>query len=240
MWLLGHVHAPRLVAHDGRPAVLYPGSPQPMDPGETGARGAWVVELAAGAPVAPRLVPLASVRYESLDVDVGAAADVDAARDLTIARVREAAAAMAAGAHRLRHLSLRLRLVGRTPLHRRLEREGRALAADLELPVDGVVVHVERVEVATRPARDLERLADGSDAASLLARLLRDLDAGAGVDAELLRAIELVPAALHAARPYRSLPWRDDELGPDALRDALAQQAGLLLDELLAQKEGAA
>ena len=48
-WLLGHIHAHDLVAETNRPWVLYPGSPQALDPGETGAHGPWVVEVTGGA-----------------------------------------------------------------------------------------------------------------------------------------------------------------------------------------------
>ena len=242
MWLLGHVHVPSLRAGAGVAPVLYPGSPQPLDPGEPGAHGAWLVELAPGAPLAPRPVPVASVRYESLAVDVGAATDLEELRRLAVDGVRTAADALSADGGALRHLSLRLRLTGRCALHRELAREGAMMAAELALEVNGVGVSVERVEVATRPDRDLAALAAGGDAVSYIARLLVALERGEerAHYGELLRAVGAIPGTLQAAKPYRTLPSDEEELGPAALRVQLAREADLLLDELLAQKAAVA
>jgi len=35
LWLLGHIHVPRLVTAPAAPPILYPGSPHALDPGET-------------------------------------------------------------------------------------------------------------------------------------------------------------------------------------------------------------
>ena len=69
-WLLGHLHAPRL--HEGSPWVLMPGSPQPLDPSETGAHHAWITELQNGALTPPRPAATASLRYETLEIPLRA------------------------------------------------------------------------------------------------------------------------------------------------------------------------
>jgi DNA repair exonuclease SbcCD nuclease subunit len=239
MWLLGHVHGHALHALPGGPPVLYPGSPQPMDPGEAGVHGAWLVDLSPGQPVHPHRVPVASVRYESLDIDVDGVPDVSAARERIMLAIQAGAAELASVGGALRHLSLRLRLVGRCAVHRELEAEARSMVEDLALAVGGVQVHIERVTCEARPSRDLESLAAGADAVSLLANLVRRLDGEGdpGLAPELVRALEAIPSTLQAAKPYRNLAWTEDELGPGARRALLARQANLLLDELLTQKE---
>lgn len=241
MWLLGHVHAPALRKVAGKPVVLYPGSPQPMDPGETGLHGAWLVDLAPGRPTVVRQIPLATVRYGLCEIDIGAATDLPAARAIIVERVRDAATAMVEGTG-IRHVSLRLRLTGRSALHRELDREATLLAADLAPEIPGAAVHVERVEVAARPARDLDALAAGTDGIAIVAQVLRHLERGEreALPEELRRAIGAIPATLGAARPYRSLAVPDTERPTETLDAALARQAGLLLDELLAQKGAAA
>lgn len=42
-WLLGHIHAPD-EHREGGQLQLYPGSLQPLDPGEPGVHGAWLIE----------------------------------------------------------------------------------------------------------------------------------------------------------------------------------------------------
>lgn len=67
-WLLGHIHAPRLF--DGPPWVLYPGSPQALDPGETGAHGPWILEVSGGTLGVPVQHPLSSVWYGQCSIDL--------------------------------------------------------------------------------------------------------------------------------------------------------------------------
>ena len=45
LWLLGHVHKPDYDKAVGGPPVLYPGSPQALDPGEGGPHGPWLIEI---------------------------------------------------------------------------------------------------------------------------------------------------------------------------------------------------
>lgn len=242
MWLLGHVHAAALHEADGQAPVLYPGSPQPMDPGETGVHGAWLVDLRTGIAPAPRLLPLATVRYDALDVDLAGAATVDEARLLVLERLRDAAERMAReGEGALRHLSFRVRLTGRSSLRRELEADGEIMT-DLDIEVDRVAAHVERVVVATRPAMDLDGLSKGSDALALLARLVRDADGALGDAAQedLLKALQAVPTRLRTAKPYRSLKDDDGAFDSAALRALLVEQAGELLDTLHAQQEATA
>jgi len=242
-WLLGHVHAPRL-DDAGAPPILYPGSPQAMDPGEPGVHGVWILELGRGRAVRLRQVPLSTVRYDSLELDVDGVADAGEFDRRVTAAVREHLARVAESAGPLRYLSLRLRITGRTPLHRSLESRVALLQQDLELENGEVTAVVERVEPETRPARDLEELARGADPVGVLARLLLSLDRdghaeGAAQEdvAELLREAARVVNAVFEAKPYLSLPREDVDTAAVAAR-VLARQASLLLDELLARKEG--
>lgn len=76
-WLLGHIHKPRLSQADGMANILYPGSPQAMDFGETGAHGVWLLDTDA-----PGLMPvqwqISTVRYEdSLRLDLSESDQID-------------------------------------------------------------------------------------------------------------------------------------------------------------------
>lgn len=65
-WALGHIHIPQELSHD--PPVVYSGCLQGRNPGETGPKGAYVVDLTD--PLAPEMSfrPLAPVRWETLEV----------------------------------------------------------------------------------------------------------------------------------------------------------------------------
>ena len=76
--MLGHLHQPRRIDLAGGRWALYPGSLQPRDWTEEGEHGAWVVEVEEGRLSHPRSVPLATVRWETLEIDLTGAADDDA------------------------------------------------------------------------------------------------------------------------------------------------------------------
>jgi DNA repair protein SbcD/Mre11 len=239
LWLLGHVHAPRLREEPGSALVLYPGSPQAVDPGETGAHGVWIAEIGPARSVACRMIPLSSVRYETVEVEVdGVETDVELDRRV-VGAIRSLLERTAAASGPLRHLRCRVVLRGRTPLHRRAEERLRAVCGDLELPLGDVTASVEQVEVLTRPAHDLGEVARGNGAPAEVARLIRALTAGdAGPDVEpLLREAERLVGEVRRARPY--LVLADGDRSPAEIVAGLQREAAVLLDELLAQKEGA-
>jgi DNA repair exonuclease SbcCD nuclease subunit len=182
-WLLGHIHRPTQTRSPGGNLILYPGSPQPLDPGEQGAHGPWLVEVEPGRPAAARQVPLASVRYLELELDLSGIEDAAAFEQLMLERIRgrmvELARESKDSADALRppeYLSFRLRLVGRTRVHRELERISDLIIADLKPSVAGISARIDKVELATRPDVDLREIARGSDPPALLARLLIALD----------------------------------------------------------------
>lgn len=240
LWLLGHIHAPKLHHARNGPPVLYPGSPQPMDPGEPGVHGAWLVELRPLAPAEPRQIPLASVRYAGLKVDVAGVENADDLKVRVNERLRSGITALVdESGVRLRYLSLRLQVVGATTLHRRIERELRNLPADFEWQGGEASAYVELVTASTRPVRDLDALARGDDAVALLARLASDLSSGAHDDgaATLLEGTRGVAATLLDSRQYRPIDDLREPLDDAAVRAVTEQQAIALLDELLSQRE---
>ncbi len=66
-WALGHIHARQTVGDD--PPVVYPGNLQGRQFGETGAKGAMVVEIEPAAPPVARFEALAPIRWERLSLD---------------------------------------------------------------------------------------------------------------------------------------------------------------------------
>jgi DNA repair exonuclease SbcCD nuclease subunit len=239
-WLLGHVHAPRLHEEPGAAPLLYPGSPQALDPGETGVHGAWLLELAQDRPPVARHLPLSTVRYDSVEVDVTGVAEWDELDRRVAEGVRAHVQRVAeAGCGPLRHLSARVRVTGRTPLHRFVEARLRERLPELDPEHGAVRGHVERVEAATRPAVELDELARGGDAPGVLARFVLALE-GDRLDAgqeRLLNDLAARSAEVRRARPYQ--PLADGQLAPEALRGLARRQALLLIDALLAQKEAA-
>jgi DNA repair protein SbcD/Mre11 len=116
-WALGHIHQPGVVLAD--PPALYSGIPQGRDPGELGERGCWLVDVDASGRVTRRFVATDHVRWSPLSVDIGEL-ETDAALRAACRGAIDAAIAGADG----RSLIVRLRLVGRGPMHATLRRIG--------------------------------------------------------------------------------------------------------------------
>lgn len=250
-WILGHVHKPELVELSGGRWALYPGSPQPLDPTEEGAHGAWLLEIEDGVLSRPVQVPLATLCWQTLEVDLAGAEDAEAAESRIAQGVRQAAGALAAsGPGAPEWLLLRAVLIGRTGAFHDLPALARRLEEDdpLELPAGDGRARLVEVRVATRPAADLPSLARTTGPPALLAEILLALGAGesaaseaaggseqAGAVAELRARAETRLAEVHAGRPYADLG--DEPPGPEAAAGYLADAARILLDALLSQKE---
>jgi hypothetical protein len=187
-WMLGHIHAPRREEPAGRPFLTYPGSPQALDPGERGVHGAVRLDIVDGRCGPLRVLPLSTVRYEELEVDVTGAETIEDVHGRVIEATGTAATAAAReGGDALAAMSLRLRLTGRTPVAGRLGPDLGVQLSELDRSVAGVRVTIDRTVHAVRPVIDLAEYVDAPTPPGRLARLLVDLDRvpgpGAGAEA---------------------------------------------------------
>lgn len=260
LWVLGHIHSGRWIEKPGCPPVLYAGSPQPLDPAETGEHSVALVTLDGSSCIGIERCLLATVRYDTVSVDVTGADDGEMLEEGILGALRAHADGLDAAAGSLRHLCCRVRLEGSTPLHGTLEDRLGGLLDDLHRPVGRLEVHVEKVDCDTRPALVLEDLARSLDAPGVLARLLLSLEGRAeypGADALVKECIERLQR-VYRARPYQLLrsrsssgvlsgnPREEGEAArletptADLARQLLRRQGLLLLDALLAQKGPAA
>lgn len=185
-WLLGHIHVPTLYAESKW--ILYPGSPQAMDPGETGVHGPWLLDVDHGRLGQPRQIGLSSVRYEQPVIDVSAWDDPE--RDV-VASLRLATGDLlkqGAGDVELNPevLCLRPVFVGRTKLRAELTTRLQSLGeGHLRFEESGVQVMVDRWTDRALPEIDLQAWLDTHTVPGALARLIEtELPEG------LVRAVE--------------------------------------------------
>ena len=179
-WLLGHIHAPQLQQDSGCPWILYPGSPQALDPGEPGMHGVWLAEVSPNSVQvqAPTQLPLSSIRYESITIDVKGVSDET---DLRV-RLREELRSRAdvcrteSGTF-LKALVADLFVEGMTPVADKVECILRELQEAQELDTSVAVEIRKSFSRATRPL-EIAALAQGKSLPSVLARLIRDLESG--------------------------------------------------------------
>ena len=239
-WLIGHVHAPRRFL-DARPIVLNPGSPQALDPGETGPHGAWLMDLSPGVAPSPEGIPLSRVRYDVVKADLTGVSDPNAIGET----VNEALDAYVKGDLKavgpLRHALVRLLLTGRTSLHGDLESHISSIL-DIEKPAGDATVRIEKVVQATHPEIVLQDLASARNPAGRLAAMLLDLQSDSPSDPArglLLQAQEKV-ASVNRASAYAGIPDRPEfnpADPPGYARDLVVNQGLLLLEQMLMQKE---
>lgn len=241
-WALGHIHQPGILTTDGTVAV-YCGNPQGRDPGEMGARGAWLVSVDAGGHATPTFHACDVVRWSIADLSIDAVADDEAL--LAAVRTSLTDAADAADG---RSLLLRLRLTGRGPMHAALRRPGyvddlRRLAND-ELGRRPPFAWLESIVDASRPAIDLAaRRAVPDFAGDFLRTVESARRADRGTDPE---AHETWRAILHDAlrplfdewprgRRYLAAARPTDE---ELFGTVLDEAEGIGIDLLLATEEG--
>lgn len=241
-WLLGHIHAPMVDEPDGRPFILYPGSPQSLDPGETGMHGAVVIEFEHGRCLGVRQVPLSTVRFDRLDVDVSGVEDLT---DLT-SRVRDevetfADRAAREGDDRLRHLVLRLTLRGQTPIAGELATEAERIREDFGVEASGVRCSVDGVVLRVLPSIDLDALSRASTPPGMLASVLLELRQDGPLDQLSERVRALVESVHRAVVSQRKAPVFSNvastEPLEDEIRELACEQAEALLIKLLQEQE---
>jgi DNA repair exonuclease SbcCD nuclease subunit len=235
-WLLGHIHASN--AHwEGDQLQLYPGSLQPLDPGEQGTHGCWEITVDATGSVDARDLPLATLRYDRTSIDVSGLGETEV-ESTVLEEVQSALRDAKETCPEVRHVANRLIFEGRTQIHQAIELQALDMVDQLQTEVDGAVATVEGYEMRTRPDYDLQALASGNDPMGVLAQLLIDLendDANSdGVEA-LLRSANKNVDTIHQSSRYEPLR-RDSETRGAPTRDnigLLVRREGYrLLDEL--------
>jgi DNA repair exonuclease SbcCD nuclease subunit len=177
-WALGHVHSHEILSR--APWVVFPGNLQGRHARETGPKGVVLIEVQEQSIRDVSFRAVDALRWARLEVELG---DAHSGHDaVELARsVLDDAVANADG----RPLAVRLRLHGASAAHaalvddpERWESGLRSMATDIA--ADGV--WLEKIEWASWPLADAERLAQRDDAVGQVARTLRELQ---GDDADL-------------------------------------------------------
>src|SRR5690606_15308893 len=109
-WALGHIHT-RAVIHEA-PYIVYPGNTQGRNIKETGSCGCYLVDVNEDKAVRLSFHETASVRWESIDVDIAEANSLTDVKS-AIFSTTESTRSMADGLP----VVVRLYLKGRTAMH---------------------------------------------------------------------------------------------------------------------------
>ncbi len=238
IWVLGHQHKPRHEQLAGRAQVLYPGSPQAMDPGETGPHGPWILQLEGKDHVTARPLPLSSVRYDTCKVNAEGCADIDELINALLHTARDFNDTLQTLPAPPRLALLRFIIEGQTVLSQQLH-----TLTELEevcsQPLCGhdTDVYVEKLLDMTRPVFDLEQLAGKKDPVGIVAGLLLNLEAGTP-DPEtetLIKECLNRAQAVHQSRSYSDIR-RDPLLDRNDAIELLREQGLRLVTKLREQE----
>ena len=221
-WALGHIHKQEILAE--HPWVVYAGSPQGLNPKETGSHGCFVVEVSRGGATTLEHVETAPIAWAQTDVDVSDAADLDDVRGLLLKACETIRAESG------RHTVARIALTGRSAAHTDLRRPG--VAAELfddiraEAAVDTPWVWIDRLVDRTSSIIDLDELRGGPDFAAELVRVADEL-ASDPVELEAVLAAIKAPLATTLSG-YRAQTTPGDVLdrARDAALDLLLSKGG--------------
>jgi DNA repair exonuclease SbcCD nuclease subunit len=231
-WLLGHIHGHSLRNPVGYPPVLYPGSPVPLDPGETGEHGVWLLDIEREQAPQFTFRPIARHRYHPIDIDLTGITQPRDAGERVADEIRRAHDATLGEPQRqtLEYMLFRVSLIGTIPVGIDLDHEMDLVQRDVRLPR----ATIETIRNQTRPQVDLLALAGEKTPPGALARMilaLRESPASVPLLADAQREV----AKVRGQSPFGDLQDLD-MLSPG---DALEAASWRLLETLLAQRVGA-
>jgi hypothetical protein len=212
-----------------------------VDPGDPGPHGAWLITLEPGREAAAEFLPLAPLRWEQIDLPLAGVADESAFRSAVTraiqARHEEIRSELAAAATRA--VGCRLRLAGRTAIHRQLPQLVDAVREEFRPAFDGVDYFIEEVLNDSQPDISLEDLARSSDPAGLLAGRLLVLETRQPAEAydAMIRQAGPAIAEQRDQPQFASLPDGGQAGCAEHVRGLLLRAGMAVLEGLLAQKE---
>ena len=245
-WLLGHIHAPN--AHrEGGQLQLYPGSLQPLDPGETGPHGAHLVEVTPTGKINTEQLPLASLRYAEVTVDISGCETPSSIDTKTLKALQSDLEQHVTETPNLDHVVYRLTYEGRTRLHQTLDTQTQAMIDDVAPSFEHATASLDTVDFDTQPDHDLAALAESNDPPGVIAQRIRALQNGDPHDEDtqrLLREAARASDTIYNTSGYtvlqRDSATSNKHPSEDTLRNMLIQQGLRLLDQLIAQRSSSA
>ena len=242
IWVLGHQHKPRHEQRAGRPQVLYPGSPQAMDPGEGGPHGPWILQLEGKNTVTAKQLPLSTVRYDTCRVNAEDCAEAEQLRALLFQKAEDFETDLQTLQKPPRLALLRFIIEGRSAfssqLHSLPELEPGSGIYSQPLLRREIAVYAEKIKDETQPVFDLEELAEKKDPVGIVAALLLELETGAP-DSETKALIERSLKAtqdVDQSSSYVRIRGEGPQIDREAATAILRAQGLLLLTELRKQE----
>ncbi len=239
-WLLGHIHAPMCDNRGDDPVILYPGSPQALDPGESGEHGVVLASIDSGVLSSIDRIAVSSVRYDTIEIDLtGVEYESGYTKRVLDAIHSHASAVLETDNGMLRHLSLRLHLIGRTSLATMIRNDAPKMIEIDHEPYKGLEYSIDTVRLNVLPEIDLHEYARSNSPPGMLSRLLLEIQESVPVDkmeASSRRLIAEARARIEQQRNlsvYRPASSKAGEVSESEVMQVVRDQAESILMHLL-------
>lgn len=224
-WALGHIHKAQ-VLHDEVPGIAYPGIPQGRDFGESGQGGCFLVELEEAHTLNITFKPLSGIRFETFSVDVSGEDKLQGLSE----RIHYAVRQIEQTADDCSFI-LRVRLTGRTRLHKQLNKPGETESFiqyfNEEQLHRNTFCRIDKMIVNTQPDNiDLEQIKQSH---SFPAALLKAFDAYYDEPERLMALISQFEDEFSQPKIKRELSG----LSQEELYEVLEKARWMVLDRIL-------
>jgi DNA repair exonuclease SbcCD nuclease subunit len=227
-WALGHVHNGEILCTD--PYVVYPGNIQGRNGREQGEKSCELVTVSETGTISVEKVFTSVVPWIEAEIDASGCQSADDVYE--ILRVRFGTLHSES---KERVTALRLRIVGATNAHAELNRDAEQVrneAISIGNECGNGLIWIERVQVATQPRWDRDRLLKRDDPIGEVARIvaaLRQDVASVATWGSIMELQNKLPAELaEGAEPIK--------LDTATLSTAIEEAEGLLLARLLSSE----
>ncbi|MCK8823573.1 metallophosphoesterase family protein [Fuchsiella alkaliacetigena] len=242
-WVLGHVHQPALDEHSAG-IILNPGSPQPLNPNERKCHSIWTVTIKDPGDFEASRLPIANLKYASLEIDAAQLAEVKQLPGLIFSNLEAQLRREYSFDWSPELILLEVILSGCSDLHLEIDQQRESLIQQLEGRVAGSRILIEQLKNQTHPPVELTDLAGANSSVSLLADYLLKLERGeqAELPKELVQRIYNKLNEAYNSNAYTPLK-KKNRIKPPSKEDVfklISQQGRRLLAVLLAQKEAGA
>ena len=227
-WALGHVHNAQILCTD--PYIVYPGNIQGRNGKEQGEKSCEIVTVSEAGTISIEKLPTSVVPWVEAEIDASGCQTADDVYE----KIRTRFAALFSESKE-RVTAVRLRIVGVTDAHSGLNRDAEQVrneAISIANECGNGLFWVERVQLATQPRWEHDKLIKRDDPIGEVVRILaalREDAASVGNWGSMLELQKKLPIELaDGPEPIK--------LDLDTLRTAIEEAEGLLLARLLASE----
>jgi len=223
-WALGHIHKHQVI-QSAHPALVYPGNPQGRDFGETGIRGCYLVEIEAGGKPVLEFLPTQQVRFEEQEVDLTGMNKISNLPE----KIMKAGMSID-NYDENTGLILRIKLTGKTSLHKILNQPGRTEELTNSMNENALIqtgfVWIDRILTKTIPEKSLEELKKAGDFPAEILKISELYEKDSKKLSELINQI-------YSELPAQIRQFIPSGYGPLEQKDLFDKSKWVLLDHFL-------